>query len=41
MIRKASEMRNGMKMMALTSEELIAKYHGSCYRAYTRVLYKK
>ena len=43
-IRKASEIRNDMKMIALSSAELIAKeakYHASCYRDYTRVLYIK
>ena len=43
-IRKASEIRNDMKMIALSSEELIAKeakYHASCYRDYTRALYIK
>ena len=43
-IRKASEIRNDMKMIALSIEEFIAKeakYHASCYRDYTRVLHIK
>ena len=43
-IRRASEMRQDMKMIALTGDELIAKeahYHASCYRLYTRIMYQQ
>ena len=43
-VRKSAELKNDTYMMAVTSDELIAKeafYHASCYKAYTAIYYRK
>ena len=43
-VRNSAKKRNGKKITAICSDELIAKeavYHKTCYRNYTKVLYEK